>query len=85
MGSAFLQDQYLEVTTWVAADAALYGLGETVSSAGLELRRDGRPIGLWNRDSSSAHPDQNTYGSRPFYLAIQPGNPLLIDIKLHLM
>ena len=63
----------MEVSTSVAEDAALFGLGETVSSGGLELRRDGRAVGLWNRDSSSLHPDHNTYGSRPFFLAIQPG------------
>ena len=61
----------------MAEGAALFGLGEMVSSGGLELRRDGRAVGLWNRDSSSLHPDHNTYGSRPFFMAIQPGGALL--------
>ncbi|KAK9845865.1 hypothetical protein WJX81_004565 [Elliptochloris bilobata] len=71
-GPLVFKDQYLEITTSVAETAALFGLGETVSSGGLELRRDGRPVGLWNRDSSSLHPDQNTYGSRPFVMAVHP-------------
>ena len=70
----------MEVTTSVAEDAALFGLGEMVSSGGLELRRDGRAVGLWNRDSSSLHPDHNAYGSRPFLLAIQPGVALLVHV-----
>ena len=59
----------------MAAGAALFGLGETVRSGGLELRRDGQAVGLWNRDSSSLHPEHNAYGSRPFFMAVQPGAP----------
>ena len=70
----------MEVTTSVAEDAALFGLGEMVSSGGLELRRDGRAVGLWNRDSSSLHPDHNTYGSRPVLLAINPGAALVVNV-----
>jgi hypothetical protein len=41
--------------------------------AGLELRRDGLPLALWNRDVAAAMPDGNIYGSWPFYMDIRSG------------
>ncbi len=69
------QEQYLEFSTTVPASSALYGLGERTSSTGIELRRDGIPLALWNRDSPAAAPDQNVYGSHPILLEIREGAP----------
>jgi hypothetical protein len=68
-----LQDQYIEISTSVPDTAALYGLGERTSSTGLELRRDGIPLALWNRDHQAAVPDQNVYGSHPILLDVRQG------------
>ena len=73
--AALPQEQYLEFSTTVPASSALYGLGERTSSTGIELRRDGIPLALWNRDSPAAAPDQNVYGSHPILLEIREGAP----------
>jgi hypothetical protein len=65
-----LKDQYLEVSTSVHPEAALFGLGERISSTGLALRRSGRPLALWNRDCTD-YPDLNLYGSFPFVLELR--------------
>ncbi|GMH45019.1 hypothetical protein BSKO_12976 [Bryopsis sp. KO-2023] len=59
------KDQYIEITSTIPEDAALYGLGESTKSGGLRLKRDGRTITLWNRDQPSSSPDINLYGSHP--------------------
>ena len=68
-----LQDQYIEISTSVPEDAALFGLGERTSSTGLELQRNGVPLALWNRDHQAALPDQNVYGSHPILMDVRPG------------
>ncbi len=68
-----VQEQYLELTTTVEQDAELYGLGERTSTAGLRLRRDGRPLALWARDCGSMFPDVNLYSSWPYWLEVRPG------------
>ena len=65
-----LKDQYLEVSTRVSPDSALFGLGERISSTGLALRRSGRPLTLWNRDCTD-YPDLNLYGSFPFAMELR--------------
>ena len=70
-----MQDQYIEMSTAVAEDAALYGLGERTSSTGLELQRNGVPLALWNRDHQAALPDQNVYGSHPILMDVRAGAP----------
>ncbi|KAK9915638.1 hypothetical protein WJX75_001864 [Coccomyxa subellipsoidea] len=67
------KDQYLELTSAVPKEAALYGIGEHISTSGLLLRREGAPLTLWNRDNAASEPDQNTYGSWPFLLDVRPG------------
>jgi hypothetical protein len=52
-----------------------FALGESMQSEGLKLRRDGRVVTLWNMDTSSAIPEVNLYGSHPFYLQINEGEP----------
>lgn len=49
-----------------------------ISHAGLELRRDGLPLALWNRDVAAAMPDGNIYGSWPVYIDIRPGERVLV-------
>ena len=71
--SLAVQEQYLELTTTVEPDAELYGLGERTSTAGLRLRRDGRPLALWARDCGSMFPDVNLYSSWPYWLEVRPG------------
>ena len=73
-----MQDQYIEMSTAVAEDAALYGLGERTSSTGLELQRNGVPLALWNRDHQAALPDQNVYGSHPILMDVRAGAPRCI-------
>ena len=68
-----LQDQYIEISTTVPEEAALFGLGERTSSTGLELQRNGIPLALWNRDHQAALPDQNVYGSHPILMDVRPG------------
>jgi hypothetical protein len=65
-----LKDQYLELSTRVAPDSSLFGLGERISSTGLALRRSGRPLALWNRDCTD-YADLNLYGSFPFVLELR--------------
>ena len=49
--------------------------------AGLELRRDGLPLALWNRDVAAALPDGNIYGSWPAYIDIRPGGRALAFVS----
>lgn len=72
------QDQYMEISTSVPETAALYGLGERTSSTGIELRRDGIPLALWNRDHQAALPDQNVYGSHPILMDVREGAASLL-------
>ncbi|KAK9822226.1 hypothetical protein WJX81_001471 [Elliptochloris bilobata] len=65
------KEQYLEFSTVIPKSSALYGLGERTSSTGIELRRDGIPLALWNRDSPAGAPDQNVYGSHPILMEVR--------------
>lgn len=56
-----------------SADFAIQARSDYRAQAGLELRRDGLPLALWNRDVAAAFPDGNIYGSWPFYMDIRPG------------
>ena len=72
---ASAQDQYLEISTAVPADSALYGLQEHVPSSGIQLPRNGQIITLWNADHEAAQADVNNYGSHPFLLEVRAGKP----------
>ena len=41
-------------------------------AVGLQLKRNGKPMALWNRDCTD-YPDLNLYGSHPFLLEVRPG------------
>ncbi|EIE26263.1 hypothetical protein COCSUDRAFT_64412 [Coccomyxa subellipsoidea C-169] len=64
------KDQYLELTSWVPPTSTIYGLGERISSSGLKVGRNGRPLAMWNRDCTD-YPDLNLYGSHPFVLEVR--------------
>lgn len=66
------KDQYIELTTSVDLDAALYGLGERTVAAGLRAARSGLPRTIWARDFGAMYPDANLYGVYPFYMSIDP-------------
>lgn len=68
------QDQYIEVTSAIPANATLYGLGENAPTSGLVLRRDGIPYALWTRDQAPDVPNVNNYGAHPFIMDVRPGD-----------
>lgn len=41
-------------------------------AAGLQLKRNGKPMALWNRDCTD-YPDLNLYGSHPFLMEVRAG------------
>lgn len=70
--SFHLQDQYLELSTWVAPGATLFGAGER-AGGGLPLLRNGFPYALWARDLPPTVPYRNSYSSHPFVLGLEEG------------
>ncbi|RMZ57650.1 hypothetical protein APUTEX25_001850, partial [Auxenochlorella protothecoides] len=66
------KDQYLELSTVLSPGATLFGAGERVSRS-LHLARNGAPRPLWNRDIGPALEEQNSYGSHPWVLGLEPG------------
>jgi hypothetical protein len=67
------KDQYIELSTRLAPDTNLYGIGEVSLPSGLQLPRDGTTLTLWARDMPSANPYANLYGSHPFCLQLSAG------------
>ncbi|KAL6777600.1 AGL1 [Auxenochlorella protothecoides x Auxenochlorella symbiontica] len=65
------KDQYLELSTGLSPGATLFGAGERVSRS-LHLARNGAPRPLWNRDIGPALEEQNSYGSHPWVLGLEP-------------
>ncbi|KAF8996142.1 glycosyl hydrolases family 31-domain-containing protein [Cyathus striatus] len=64
------EDQYVQLTSALPANANIYGLGEVVASSG--FRRNVGPNGgtiqtMWARDIADPV-DENIYGSHPIYL-----------------
>ncbi|KAG9322556.1 hypothetical protein KVV02_001841 [Mortierella alpina] len=70
MDSLVFEDEYLEISSVVPADANIYGLGEVVSA----FRRDpgNTRQTMWARDAPTPV-DQNLYGSHPFHLEMRKG------------
>lgn len=66
------KDQYLEISTQLPHDAALFGLGESTRPDGLKLNKN-RTYTLWATDTGSIVVDVDLYGSYPFYLDVRGG------------
>ncbi|KAM0901746.1 hypothetical protein ACQ4PT_019760 [Festuca glaucescens] len=64
------KDQYLEVTTHLPGDAALYGLGENTQPGGMKLRPND-PYTLYTTDASAINLNTDLYGSHPVYVDLR--------------
>ena len=63
------EDQYLEMSTVLPADAAVYGLGERVRPFRLST---GLSYTMWTADEATPV-NQNVYGVHPFYMVMSGG------------
>ena len=77
-----MQDQYLELTSWVDSKATLFGAGER-SSETLHLARNGLPLTLWGHDLGPTFLLQNMYGAHPFVLAVEEGESAVVCAVSH--
>jgi alpha-glucosidase (family GH31 glycosyl hydrolase) len=69
MGLSFA-DQFLEISTSLPSNPALYGLGEHVKPLKLPVNDK---ITMWNADQATPN-NSNIYGSHPFYMEMRsPG------------
>ena len=66
-----------------SADGRLV-LKSLLLAAGLQLKRNGKPMTLWNRDCTD-YPDLNLYGSHPFLMEVRPGQHLMWPMALSKM
>lgn len=66
------KDQYLEISTQLPKDSAIFGLGEGTHPAGLRLAK-GHTYTLWATDIGSYNEDIDLYGSYPFYVDVRKG------------
>lgn len=64
------KDQYIELSTQLPRDSAIYGLGEGTHQDGLRLAK-GHTYTLWATDIGSYNVDIDLYGSYPFYLDVR--------------
>ncbi|MQM17553.1 hypothetical protein Taro_050525, partial [Colocasia esculenta] len=69
-GSMVFKDQYLEISTRLPSDAALYGLGENTQPGGIRLRLND-PYTLYTTDISAINLNTDLYGSHPFYMDLR--------------
>ncbi|XP_024517857.1 probable alpha-glucosidase Os06g0675700 [Selaginella moellendorffii] len=70
--SFVFKDQYLEISTRIPAQAALYGLGESTRSDGFRILPNSTYT-LWAADTGADNTDVNLYGSHPFYMDVRSG------------
>lgn len=66
------KDQYLEISTRLPDNAALYGLGESTRPEGFQLVPD-QMYTLWASDITASTLDVDLYGSHPFYMDVREG------------
>lgn len=64
------KDQYIELSTQLPPDSAIFGLGESTRSAGLRLAK-GHTYTLWAAFIGSYNEDIDLYGSYPFYMDVR--------------
>ncbi|XP_074575076.1 alpha-xylosidase 1 [Curcuma longa] len=69
-GALVFKDQYLEVSTRLPADAALYGLGENTQPGGIRLR-PGDPYTIYTTDISAINLNTDLYGAHPMYMDLR--------------
>ncbi|KAJ9069283.1 hypothetical protein DSO57_1020094 [Entomophthora muscae] len=64
------EEQYLELTSSLPADANIYGIGEVIG----RFRRDPKNTiqGMWARDDASPE-YENIYGDQPLYIELREG------------
>ncbi|PRP74424.1 putative alpha-glucosidase [Planoprotostelium fungivorum] len=67
-GSLTFQDQFLQISTQLGQESAIYGLGEQISN----MRLDYRNYTLWTLDEGTVE-KKNLYGSHPFYMQVTDG------------
>nr|XP_043623382.1 alpha-xylosidase 1 [Erigeron canadensis] len=70
--SLVFKDQYLEISTIIPKDAALYGLGENTQPHGIKLYPND-PYTLWTTDQSAINLNMDLYGSHPVYMDLRGG------------
>ncbi|CAM6084914.1 unnamed protein product [Calypogeia fissa] len=71
-GPMVFKDLYLEISTMLPADSALFGLGESTRPDGLRLAA-GRTYTLWNMDIAATNINVNLYGAFPYYVDVRDG------------
>ncbi|VFQ85512.1 unnamed protein product [Cuscuta campestris] len=64
------KDQYLEISTKLAGDASLYGLGESTKPHGIKLHPND-PFTLYTTDQSAINLNMDLYGSHPMYMDLR--------------
>lgn len=69
-GPLVFKDQYLELTTRLPKDAALYGLGENTQPGGIKLRPND-PYTIFTTDASAINLNTDLYGSHPVYVDLR--------------
>nr|CAB3476429.1 unnamed protein product [Digitaria exilis] len=69
-GVLVFKDQYLEVSTALPKDAALYGLGENTQPGGIRLRPND-PYTIYTTDISAINLNTDLYGSHPVYMDLR--------------
>ncbi|RLN24762.1 alpha-xylosidase 1-like [Panicum miliaceum] len=69
-GALVFKDQYLEVSTALPKDAALYGLGENTQPGGIQLRPND-PYTIYTTDISAINLNTDLYGSHPVYMDLR--------------
>ncbi|KAL3678412.1 hypothetical protein R1sor_021368 [Riccia sorocarpa] len=66
------KDQYIEISTTLPGDSAVFGLGESTRPDGLRLT-PGRTYTLWAADIGASNIDINLYGAYPYYIEVREG------------
>jgi len=67
------KNQYIELSTSLRENPALFGLGESTKTDGFMLDTNSHVYTLFNRDTPCSVGNQNLYGSHPFYLEMVQG------------